>query len=666
MVIDANEVVGHYLDWATAHSGAETVADLELRGGALCRLVGKTTMLPRRQRDGSRRTPFRSLGLDVNRHLRPPPTALRRRIEELVEMYHRAGQRIVSNGRIFILPSWLALGAATVKRVPTTALRIQFTGPPGAFVVDNDDWTIQQLKAVLLSPRTSRSTRRLHIVESAASTLLDLSLVLGSPPSGFDWLREMITNTEAAERRAIGLWSEFLDFAEVPRALRIPDFELSVRELTIVAAGSANGRDRRWFADKWPAAVSGLFRSGKAKKAFRRVERNRSAAVREATRAFCCAGNADCEKAAVLARAIARHHDDQNLCRVLCGNRREVGERRIRSLLVDQNHDDAGETLRRMAYRSIHSREQMELAVAVATQPVFETVTCRFEVGKLVTRILAGSGVDPSAIEATVIAGGLVAVSADCLAAFVAEESSDEDEDEPAGRLEGGVLRLVGFLSKPEWSLSPTQFVRFVTQAERRVIHQVEVIEQRIHHEWPAPLGWREEDGSDSPTGAIVTPLVDADMTRAEGKDMQHCLQGGGFDRAALLGRLALFSIRFGYARATLALRASEKHRSDGHTEVTRYEIEDLKAKRNASPHPACEEAARSLVERLNSRLPLILSAGEAGRRKAMLEKIANSRTFNPDQEAANHRWATLYRPCLPRRFRFTSASDIVGMIGFR
>ena len=77
------------------------------------------------------------------------------------------------------------------------------------------------------------------------------------------------------------------------------------------------------------------------------------------------------------------------------------------------------------------------------------------------------------------------------------------------------------------------------------------------------------------------------------------------FEQEALLGRLALFSIQTGNARATLSIRPLERR-----GEITSYDIAQLKGPKNSSPPPACETAARSLVERLNSRLPLPCTRG--------------------------------------------------------
>ena len=59
------------------------------------------------------------------------------------------------------------------------------------------------------------------------------------------------------------------------------------------------------------------------------------------------------------------------------------------------NHETRGDLLRRLGSNSRFVRPQVEFAIRVAMNPLFSTTTCRFEVGKFVVHVLAGSGVDP-------------------------------------------------------------------------------------------------------------------------------------------------------------------------------------------------------------------------------------------------------------------------------
>ena len=596
----------------------------------------------------------------------PLPTDLRRVIVDWVELHHRAHRRETSGAEVFILPPWIALGDAPLEQRPSSALRIRIDRQRAPLAVLSDDWKRRHLKSVLLSPRTPDSTRRRRIAESAESLLADLCLVLGSPLLAFDWVQDMLIDPGAVESAAIELWGRFLDSADVPLGLRIPGFELSIKELLTVVDGPDGGRDRKWFANEWPAAASALFRSGKAKKVFRKIEFNRSAGVRQATRAFCCAGNPKCEKAARFAQRAARYSDDPNLARLLAGSPDEQLERHIRALLMEANDDASGEILRRMGRLSTHAREQMELAVAVAIHPAYDRDSCAFWVGKLATRTLAGTDVDPKTIDPEIIAGGLSAVSADCLAAFAAERTWGSARQplfrayEEAGRLERGILAFVTLLSVPAWRLTPRQFIRFLTRAERRAVHQVEPISRRSCSDWPTPPGWREEDRYDDSNGGIIEPLVTVDMVVTEGGKMKNCLRGGGFDRAALVGKLALFSVRSGKDRATLALQPHEMRDAPDRIRVLGYELFDLKGKRNSPPAAACRAIALALLERLNARTPLVLDDDEVSRRECIREEINRSRSFNADQETANERWQRIYLPGLPRRFRSTSPAEIV------
>ena len=144
--------------------------------------------------------------------------------------------------------------------------------------------------------------------------------------------------------------------------------------------------------------------------------------------------------------------------------------------------------LRRMARCSDHAREQMELAAATAVQPVFLSGACRMAVGQMLARTFAGSGFDPARLNPERIAAVFVAVSAECLAAFVTKRP-----DPAADKLEAGVTVFADSLAEAPWRLSPRQFARFIAGAARHTAN-LENLNGRFGDRWPAPAAWRSAD----------------------------------------------------------------------------------------------------------------------------------------------------------------------------
>lgn len=579
------------------------------------------------------------------------PADLRRRIEHVVEWHHRAAERLQHGERVFVLPSWLT--ASEEGRTGNSTLRVHLQPQPERPVVVKGNMSSCELQAVVLSPRKPGRWRRRRIVAWARSLLQDLEVLLGAPPSHARWLLDML-DADSAERAGIELWETFLDAADMPRGLRIPGFEASLSDLVTVSSG----RDRRWFANQWPAAAAVLLRSGKAVPAFARVECNRAAAVSVATTVYCCQGNDDCGPAGRFARRDPRYRENMMFARVMGGHEmgRDLG---IPILVVHANDDDGGELQRRMARHPAHAREQVALAVATARQPAFRTDTCRVIAAKLIANILAGSDFDPNALDPGAIADAFYAISADCLAAFVAtrlaapgQASFCQLPDAGADSLETGVLALLTHLTRDR-RLRPVQFARMVRHAAAHGVHHVESNDYpNDARSWLPSPGWRS-DTDTRISGAIVTPLLNVEEIRAEGRAMTNCLRSGSFDMRVSLGELALFSVKAGKHRATLSIRSEQRtsmHRIDS------YSIAAIRGPRNERPARVCEDAAGVLVERLNARAPFALPGDVILRR----DQSANRRSFNVDLSVANERWRRLYIGCFPRRFRSRTPAGIV------
>ena len=609
---------------------------------ALFRLLHIPTKLPPHSK------PRRRPAAPPRSHRRPLPASLRRRIEHLVELRHHAGRWNLHGGDLFVVPRWLAATTAPPPRVRTGPLRIHVDASRTPRLTLNGDAQREELASITLSPRAPALWRRNFIIDTAAIIHRDLNRVLGAPPTSSAWLAQMVSAPEIAEQAAIAVWNEFLAAVDVPLGLRVPDFELSLADLLVVLSGPRGGRDREWFANHWPAAAAARLRAHKATEDFRRIDANRAAAVKVATAAFCCHEREDCSHARLLAREIPKYREDPCLSRVLAGHGQR-SEVHIRAILAWANQRENGALLSRIARCSRYTREQMELAAETAVQPVWVSGACRMAMGQLVVRTFAGSGFDPAGLAPASIAAVFTAVSADCLAAIATDPL-----DVAADRLETGVAVFANALAEDKWRLSPAQFTRFIAAAERHTTCLAQWTARfREYDRWPLPAAWRQED---SPlVGATITPLLSQKATRQEGDALGNCLTTTNpFEQKALLGHLALFSIQARDARATLALRPVERRGM-----IQAYELAHLKGPQNAAPHVLCQTVARSLVERLNARLPIAVPAAVRWWRKHL--HLGHQRRFNTNTDVANDRWRQ-YVTHLPKRFQSTLPGGIVGV----
>ena len=388
-----------------------------------------------------------------------------------------------------------------------------------------------------------------------------------------------------------------------------------------------------------------------------------AAAVEIASEYLCCEGRADCDKACAVAEWLPTYKDHSALTHLFGDNPELLENRQIRQTLLEANLAEKGGLLQRIAACPTHVRAQCEFAIEVALQPEFLTSQTRAEVSRLVVRMLAGSGLDPTdVLDPRLVAQGLTAVAADCLAAFVARyreysalrPEEGNEEDERADNLEVGIQAFIDFCSRLTPLLAPQQFARFTTWAAHHGVHQVELLATQVTvpNRWPAPVGWRKSD--QRYMGTRLTPLLSAKALKEEGEAMNNCLRDGRYNESAALGGLAFFSVKAAHSRATLSLKEVRQAH-----EVVRYEMDDLLGPHNDPASGECRQAAEGILDRLNGRLPLALSSRETRRREVFQQKTIDRRSFNPHIEAATERWERIYLSRLPKRAR-TSASQIV------
>ena len=604
--------------------------------------VARTNSLAAMARIARRRIPRDSL-----------PSGLASRIEKVVELDYRAGHQARPDGSLFTLPPWLV-----DREIPVAegALRVHFCrrSGKGALAVSTN-WSHEQLRRVRLSPRAPATWRRTRIMQSSRKIRQGLEEVLGAP-SDARWLRAMANNPDVVEEEAIRVWSSFLSIADAPRGLIIPGFEATLDDLMVVSRGVDDGRDRRWFVDHWPPVASVLCQAGDADQDYRRIEKNRKAAVQVATKVVCCQGDQDCSKAARFARRLPRYRPEMQINRLLAG-----ADPAIRWLVVNVDQDDNGDLMRRIARKPAHAREQMEYVVSALRDlrsRSFHYNQGLYAAGALLSRVLAGSGCDPARLDPTVVGRGLIAVSADSLAAFAAVRRSDGSPP-AASSLEAGALALIELLAAAGPRLTPKQLFRFLEYADSHAVHRVRSATTELPESWPAPAGWSEVQRASDSSAARIVPLLSSATVKAEGEAMSNCLRNGTHMRVPLLtGRKALFSVQVGNDRATLALVATER-REASRIQVESYALDALKGPRNRPAPPSCEDAARALVERLNRRLPTVLSTAEVQRRRQDVLARLERHSFNANLATAGERWEQYVRG-LPKRFSSTTPSSVV------
>ena len=142
---------------------------------------------------------------------------------------------------------------------------------------------------------------------------------------------------------------------------------------------------------------------------------------------------------------------------------------------------------------------------------------------------------------------------------------------------------------------------------------------------------------TDALRGAAVIPLTSVAVCLLEGKELEHCVREGCYQRAAMIGRVALFSIVAEEGRSILALDPVEGE-PGGATRPHGWCIEEHRAARNGDSIPGCEAAAVVVLNALNRKCPRPIPRAAVQRRKRRQEAFDRSRGFNPDTSAAERR----------------------------
>ena len=654
-MVDASDIELSFGRWLTG--SVRSSEERAVRARCLARVMGGWG-LGRRMQLGGRVCPSTTA----------VPTDLAVLIESQVQLRYAASCLTVEGMRIYSIPRWLAWVSRKPGRL-RLGVRVRLYGQGHRIAVEDaatgDELEHDAFRGVMMRRQCPGRRRREHLAGLASALVDDVTTILGAPPLGSGWLRRTVDDPMAAEQDALALWKAFVMDCALPASFQAPGRVLSLRDVLVLRSGSDGGCHRVSFANQQPWAARMLLAGPDPDKALRPVDSNPARAIPVAAEVMCCGDEgAPCEKAVLFVRRIARYRNDSELDRLLGGT--SGHDVRIRSLLLEACKEDGGELLSHIRGDVQQTREQIDRAIDLyyACRAIGGKHSCAYSLATLAIRVMVRHAFDPKALEPHTVASGIVTMAADCLAGYLAKRLSDPSVQLPesdADAVDAGVLAfiaLVGATRRP--GLTARQLVKLAAAASQRGIHQIETVKGHVDASWPVPSGW-EAVRAHVPLRGVEPLTCIADLVR-EGDQMQHCLREGYYNRDAVLGDLALFSLRSGGRRATLALKPIERKGDGGETRIDRWKIHDLRGKANADVEPGspCERVAGSLLDQLNEGCPKLISQDELARRIRIRELMVNSRTFNRDLVSARQRWAEIYADYLPPRLASVPPAKIV------
>ena len=521
------------------------------------------------------------------------------------------------------------------------------------------------LRAIGLRRKAPSWARRQNILSTATVMVDELAVILGTPPTRSDWLWRMVQDTETFEHEALRLWNDsFLSQCEVPPSFSLGDRVLSLADLQVLWRGAEGGRHRRVFAEQHPWVTRKILDGPHPDRCFEPIDNNPSASIKVAAKMFCCASEGDCPKAIRFARLVPRSRHNPALDHLFGLEGSGADSHQVRSILLEA-HEQDGELLSHVGEDTRLTRRQIRRTIDVVftyRDNLKGSFACAYAFATLLVRMFVRNEFDPDAVDVEELTAGLAAFSADSLAAVAAEALERRPASLPdpdADMLDAGVLAFLSYVGETRRPrLTMRQLVRFAAAARSRSVHPINVASPELEEAWPAPPGWPAGERT-TMGSAIVTFLASFGAMTVEGDEMEICLRDGRFQRAAVLGRLALFSIKAADGRATLSL-APEESELDDTLWVEDWSIDQLRSERNGKPSPGCKEAAAALLAHLNGECPRPVPHAERRRRTRIQRALDRSRSFNPDAAVAMERWTQIYVKNLPRSFRDLTPAMIV------
>ena len=687
-LIDQNDVMETFIRSAAASAGG-LGPEVSGRAALLARLLGEAGGVESHQFGLDAR--YAGLGAGDLAGRAPLPDALARTIERQVRLRHRPARRYVTAAdgaveTVFVLPRWLYRDPRHADDdllghwAPAGSFRVRLRSErddrerPG-IAVDGNPSNLALYRVspneVMLRRRAASEKRRRYLVATAQAILDELKAVLGARPSQeSDWLRRMIEDPGAAEAEALRVWRGFVSACTVPESFAIPGRALSLADLMVIRSGAEGGRHRETFVIQQPWAAGNLLDRTDAEEQFRTLDENPANALKRAAEFLCCSANAACEKAIGMAKRMPRHRLNVALDRLLGKPGEHGDDHQIRNILLEAHTQDS-ELLSHVGSDAALARRQIRASIRALYAYRDDTsgsFACAYQLATVLSRIMIRTGCDPDALDPDVLVAGLTALSGDVLAAFVEEQLADPSVPPPvtdADTLDSGVLAFLSLiggdgpadrLGRPRMTVK--QLMKFAAGACERNVHKIAVVKVEVDDKWPPPPGWSADEHG-SAGGAEIVPLTTAAAMLIEGKVLQNCLRDGRYERSALLGRLALFSIKARDGRATLALKPKEEM-VVGEVQVENWSIDQLRGPLNDDPSPGCLAAASALVQQLNAGRPAVVPRQEVLRRREVQQTLDRARSFNDDTLVALQRWSDLYAGLLPRSLSRTTPADIV------
>lgn len=474
---------------------------------------------------------------------------------------------------------------------------------------------------------------------------------------------------KSAEKQVLEVWNSFVERCKVPESFQIHNRPpLSLAELIILRNGIEETNHRQYFADHFPWVTRSILTTSADPEAeFRAIDDDPRNSISVAAKYLCCSQDPDCDKAVRFAKLLPRHRSNAGLDELLGitedGRQKES---RIRSVFLGAHLADR-ELITHIGTDIELAKRQIEKAVEVVlsymdSSPNEAGFSTACELASLLVRMMVRNTYDPDRLGPEQLAAGLVAVSADSLAAYVAKHQEDMTVISPvpdASALDVGVLAFVSYVGEPvRPRLTMNRFERLTAQARALCRQYSTLIEDLPETSWPSPPGWGE-GLANCVDGVSIECLTSADQLIEEGQAMQNCLRLGNFRRPALSGDLVLLSIQALDGRATLALKPIMEKTNGNGVRIADWEDVLLRGVENRAPSLGCKRCAKILLQEFRNRCPLDISPAEVERRVKVRRQM-DIGTYNANVTDAQQRWNELYKPLLPRSFDKVSPGLIV------
>ena len=525
------------------------------------------------------------------------------------------------------------------------------------------------LKEILLQVKSESLWRRNLMVAIANMALKQQQASCRDDYLDESWPKKILNDPVTAEEEVIQLWNEFVAETQVPSSFLITSRSpLSLRDLIILRSGGGERNHRQSFAENFPWAARSILTNSEAPdEEFKAIDDNPQGSKAVAAKYICCSNDPDCKKALSFANRVARyrHHGELD---ILLGDHQSLSEaNRNRAIFLKAFAEDP-ELITHIGSEVQRTRQQIyraiEVLFAYMNYVSRDGFDCAYSLAGLLVRIMVRNAYQPAddQFSPEEIVTGLAAVSADVLSAFVAKHLRDPTEISlDASTLDVGVMSFLYYIGeKIRPRLTMNQLLKFVIRAGIHSRHELIMINSFPENSWPPPAGWQLAFGDETYVeGVKIKSLTDAKRMFEEGMRMRNCLREGRYQRAALLGHLALFSLEAEDGKATLALKAVEEEIDDDTIILTCWEKYQSRGSENTEPSFSCLKAAETILRELQKFCPIRIAPKEIARRKR-IEKRLDAHRFNADTTEAKERWFEIYTNFLPRSFSKIEPEEIV------